>query len=120
MVNKFTQYNSDKHFYFINSDSQSELVHNITKQITSKIQKEKEKLIKQKIKENFGEDVDLIEEAKKMFPRIKLISNIDGESYFWNDGTKLGYRLISFFHEKDFQQNYNNNEINISTFLKYK
>jgi len=65
-------------------------------EMATKIAKEKERLIKERISQLTDEDIDLIAECKKRFPRIVRELNNDEETFYWNDGYD-GIRLITFY-----------------------
>lgn len=71
-----------------------------------KLISEKDGLILQRVNERakLEEPFDLIEEAKRMFPRIKMLfdSNNQSEHWYWNDGSIDGLHLISFYPQVDF------------------
>jgi hypothetical protein len=64
-----------------------------------RINKEKERLIQERIIELLKMEFNIHEEAKRRFPRIKVVYNKfnNSEHYYWNDGTEDGHLLISFF-----------------------
>ena len=66
---------------------------------SQKINHEKARLIKERIKTLTGEDIDLIAETQRAFPRITAKrSDIDkSEAFFWNDGTEFGKPIITFY-----------------------
>jgi hypothetical protein len=72
-----------------------------------KINKEKERLIKSRILERVGEDVDIKKEGVKRFPRITIQyhSHNHSEHYYWNDGSDEGLVLISFYQNNDINLN---------------
>src|SRR5687767_5596516 len=58
---------------------------------------EQERLLKERLSGYLGYEFDLEAESKKAFPRLRYVSTEDGtESYYWNDGTEEGYRVVTF------------------------
>jgi hypothetical protein len=64
--------------------------------IKNKVLNQKNDLIKKRIEDFTGEDFDPVSEQMRKFPRIVRVIQGNEESYFWNDGTKDGLRLITF------------------------
>ena len=69
----------------------------VIQNLIDKIIKEKERLIKERIKILIGIDINLEEEVQRTFPRIMRKVGNKSEHYFWNDGTVEGKILISFY-----------------------
>lgn len=72
----------------------------ITKEASNLIEDEKVKLVKLRIYERVGEQIDFTEESQRRFPRItKTIRDNDkSEHWYWNNGTKEGLILIIFYY----------------------
>jgi len=87
----FTNYDERMHSF---QDQVSDM---ITEQ-AHKINAEKERLFKERLYALTGEDIDIVAEMKRMFPRIAgKISQVDkSEAFFWNDGTEFGKLIITF------------------------
>ena len=47
-----------------------------------------------------GHELDLIAEGERRFPRIIRVINEGEESWFWNDGSYDGKRIVTFFTDK--------------------
>ena len=73
-------------------------------ELSEKIYAEKERLLLERIKERVltNEPINVINEFQRRFPRIKieLYSHDQSEHYYWNDGTKEGLHLISFYQKE--------------------
>ena len=70
-------------------------------EIINKINNKKEALFLEALNKKTGLNFDIKgieEEAKRMFPRIKKTISNDGfiETYFWDDLTENGMRIITF------------------------
>lgn len=95
----------------------------LTHKLTEKLQKQKEELILLRIKERVGEDIDLMQEIPKRFPRIVVVCNNLGqeENWYWNDGSDNGLLLITFFQDFDsfFDQDIVNKNFKMGISLKY-
>jgi hypothetical protein len=64
------------------------------------INSEMERILKERIKETFGYDIDLEAEIKRKFPRIIAIKHDDGSiHYWWNDGSVNGKEIIGFYYD---------------------
>lgn len=76
-----------------------DFVTKIVQEVASSILAEKQRLIQLRIEERVKQDVDLVQEAQKRFPRIvrEFHSADQSEHYYWNDGSEQGMHLISFF-----------------------
>jgi hypothetical protein len=64
----------------------------------AKISKAKEDLIFKAFADKVNEPINFIEEMQRRFPRIaKVVDRDQSEHYYWNDGSKDGLRIISFY-----------------------
>lgn len=74
-------------------------LNNKIQDLSKSILAEKETLIKERIKNKFNEDVDLILEAQKQFPRlsVEIYNDDQSEHWFWNDKNNNKINLISFY-----------------------
>lgn len=79
----------------------ADIIHDLTTEASRGINSEKEKLIKERIKSLTGEDIDIIAEVKRLFPRICRILKDNSELFFWNDGSENGKLLITFYPLKE-------------------
>lgn len=64
-----------------------------------KIREEQERLIILALKEKVGIEIDPKEEAKRRFPRLHIENQNQETTYWWNDGTAQGTRLITFYYD---------------------
>jgi hypothetical protein len=84
------------------------------KDLYSELQLKKENLLLDRIYERVKtlDYIDLIEESKRMFPRIKsVLDNSDqSEHWYWNDGSYNGLHLISFYANHDLKSGSDNNK----------
>ncbi len=72
----------------------------IISEASKKIREEQEQLIVKTIKEKTGVTIDPKEESERRFPRIGIEYGHNQENtYWWNDGTKEGLRIITFYYE---------------------
>lgn len=95
------------------------VIENIVNDHILKIEKEKQRLIKDRIFKNFGVKIDLEIECRKMFPKLKSIIQNRKESYYWNNGTDSGFLLITFWFEEETQLTYKDDVSKFSTKLMY-
>lgn len=57
----------------------------------------KEFIVKKRLKEYLGYDLDIKKESQRTFPRLMKQIHPDGlEIYVWNDGTESGHKLVTF------------------------
>ena len=69
---------------------------NIIKDTCDSINKQKELVIRQKLKEKTGLEIDIIEETKRRFKRIVVVYQNNEESVYFNDGSVDGLRVVTF------------------------
>lgn len=87
---------------------ENSIVQDMVQQMAKEISAKKEDLIKNKLTELIGCEVDLELECKRRFPRIvRFTDDADmSEHYYWNDGSIDGLRVISFYsNPPDFTEN---------------
>lgn len=65
-------------------------------EIAQSINAQKELVIKQKIKEKLGIEVDLQEESQRRFKRFHTIHQGNEETIYFNDGSIDGKRIVTF------------------------
>lgn len=92
----------------------------IVQEASTKLEQEKERLIKLRVSERVGEEVDLLKEATKRFPRIarEFHSADQSEHWYWNDGSDKGLHLISFY--QDFEQDLMSKDYKFNAGFKYR
>jgi hypothetical protein len=75
-------------------------VSNIMQEVTTKmaqdINTQKELVIKQKLKEILGIEIDLQEELQRRFKRFITVRQGNEESIYFNDGSIEGKRIVTF------------------------
>ena len=71
-------------------------MNNLIEKIIADITAKKENLIKQALFDYLGFDLDILAESQKRFPSLTCVIKGDEESYYWNNGTKEGKRIITF------------------------
>jgi hypothetical protein len=57
----------------------------------------KDAVISKILFEYLGYELDVIAESRKRFPRMIRVIQGDEESYYWNDGTDEGKRIVTFY-----------------------
>lgn len=79
------------------------MINEIIQKAAANIQGQKDKLLFDRICERVKTDepINLNEEGKRMFPRIKCLyhDTDQSEHWYWNDGSIKGLHLISFYQE---------------------
>lgn len=71
----------------------------IINDIVTKIQLQQEKLIKKRFLRLIGFELDIEQETKRRFPRLGIFHQDNEISYYWNDGSIDGIRIITFIQE---------------------
>jgi len=71
----------------------------IIQEAAEKLQVEKDRLLRLRIKERVIGEIDLTQEIQRRFPRIAKEYNSPDQSehWYWNDGSINGIHLISFY-----------------------
>lgn len=84
-------------------------INEIINQAIKELQDKKNKLLLHRISKKVKIDdfVDITEESKRMFPRLKCVyhSFEHSEHWYWNDGSVDGLHLISFYPDNNFDEN---------------
>lgn len=88
-----------------------DVLHEITKDVAEKLNKEKENLIFKLILEKTGNTLDLKEEARRKFPRITRVLQERKETYYYDNDTEEGLRIVTFVYEEPRLSLTHNNEI---------
>ena len=93
----------------------------IIDELAQKLVKEKERLLKERLRAILGYDLDIEAECKRRFPRISrtLNSSDKSEHYYWDDRSDDG-RLIISFYEFNSMLDYISPCSSIMCGLKYK
>lgn len=90
----------------------SDMMQEIIAKIAKDLNKQKELVIKQKLKEVVGIDINLEEESLRRFKRLCVISEGNQETVYFNDGSIEGKRIVTFvkkdvpFNSKNFSLGY--------------
>lgn len=84
--------------------SMQEYLHNQIIEQINEFNRKKEQLFIDALNVKTGLCFDMIgieKEAKRMFPRLKIVGSADGliQTYYWNDLTENGLRIITFCME---------------------
>lgn len=74
----------------------SDLMQDVALKLASDIQKKRNKIIIERLKEIVGVDLNLEEEAKRRFKRLVIEYNGNEETIYFNDGTVKGKRIVTF------------------------
>ena len=72
-------------------EMQSDLIRNICQEIQDK----KETVLIQALQKN-GIDINVEEEAKRRFSRLACFVQENTQSWYWNDGSVGGLRIVTF------------------------
>lgn len=90
----------------------------IVNDIVRSIQKQQDELIKKRLNRILGYDLNLEDESKRRFPRIGIFHQNTETSYYWNDGSIDGIRIITFIQNPIDFTNLENNKL--TTSISYK
>lgn len=82
------------------------------------VQKQQEQLIKDRLFDILGYELDIEEEGKRRFSRIGIFQRDNETHYYWNDGSINGIRIITFIQEPINFDSINDNKLSIN--LSYK
>lgn len=82
------------------------------------IQQQQEELIKKRFLRLIGFELDIVEESKRRFPRLGIFQQENETSYYWNDGSIDGIRIITFYQEPINFDSINDNKLSVN--LSYK
>lgn len=94
------------------------LMQDVINTAVENIQKQQDELIKKRLNRILGYDLDIKEEVKRRFPRIGVFQQENETSYYWNDGSIDGIRIITFIQEPiDFKDI---NDMKLTIGLSYK
>lgn len=73
----------------------------------SELSMKKEKILKEKLKEIVGIDINIEQEYKRRFPRLVKESGYSEESFFFNDGSIKGIRIVTFVRNETYTETEN-------------
>lgn len=104
------------------SRNYEEALSKIEQEAALKLEAEKERLIKLRVEERAKTEIDFMEESLRRFPRIARTfqSTDQSEHWYWNDGSKEGLRLISFYQVIDTNFMNKENDYKINCGFKYR
>ena len=75
------------------------IIQDIINGAVKSIQLQQETLIKERLFKIVGYELDLEAEGKRIFPRIAIHKHINETIYYWNDGSEIPVKIITFFEE---------------------
>ena len=81
---------------FIGGVGISNMMQEVTAKMAQDINTQKELVIKQKLKEIVGIELDVIEEEKRRFKRLLVDYKNNEETIYFNDGSIEGKRIVTF------------------------
>lgn len=69
-------------------------------ELVQRLQAEKERVFKERLFKLVGQEIDIVAEINRRFPRLTKVINVSdhSEAYYWNDGTPEGQRIITFYY----------------------
>jgi len=92
----------------------SNLMQEATDKMVKGLQEKREAIIRAKLKEIIGIEINIEEEQKRRFKRLSIEYNGKEETIYFNDGSVNGKRIVTFikknipfdFNDKDFKMIY--------------
>jgi len=96
----------------------SNLMQEVTDKMVKDLQQKRETIIREKLKEIVGIEIDIEEEQKRRFKRLSIEYKGSEETIYFNDGSINGKRIVTFVR-KDSPVNFDNNEFKINTEYSY-
>ena len=81
---------------FITNVGVSNMMQEVTAKMAQDINTQKELVIKQKLKEIVGIEIDLKEELQRRFKRLSIVRQGNEETIYFNDGSIKGKRIVTF------------------------
>ena len=90
----------------------SNMMEEVTRKMAQDINTKKEIVIRQKLKEIVGIEIDVIEEERRRFKRLSSEFNGNEQTIYFNDGSLEGKRIVTFvkkeipFDEENFTLGY--------------
>lgn len=85
--------NVDSGFNFFDESPMQRILQESVKRIREK----QDEVLQEALKIHVSEKVDLLKECRRMFPRIKCVSQENNTLYFWDNGTPEGQLLVTFY-----------------------
>jgi hypothetical protein len=74
----------------------SNMMEEVTRKMAQDINKKKELVICQKLKEIVGIEIDVIEEGIRRFKRLSIEYKGNEQTIYFNDGSLKGIRIVTF------------------------
>jgi len=74
----------------------SNMMEEVTRKMAQDINTKKEIVIRQKLKEIVGIEIDIIEEERRRFKRLSNEYNGNEQTIYFNDGSLDGKRIVTF------------------------
>jgi hypothetical protein len=87
---------NEKKQFDINGVGISNMMHEVTVKMAQDINKKKELVVRQKLKEIVGIEIDFNEEINRRFKRIGTEYNGNEQTIYFNDGSLEGKRIVTF------------------------
>ena len=96
----------------------SNLMQEVTEKMVKELQEKRETIIKEKLKEIVGIEIDIEEEQKRRFKRLQIEYKGNEEIIYFNDGSINGKRIVTFV-KKENPINFNNDKFELSSEYSY-
>jgi len=93
--------------------STTNLIQRITEECIINLQKQRDKIIADKVKEIIGIDLNLEEEEKRKFKRFVFEYNDKQETVYFNDGSISGKRIVTFVKDQ-YQYNFDSPSLKLN------
>lgn len=97
-----------------------EFINEIANKIHAEFSAKKEIILKEKLAEN-GIVIDWEQEEKKRFKSLAVTHSYDRETWYYNDGSIDGLRIVTFVNDLDMPglNDFNDGQVKISAEIKY-
>ena len=96
----------------------SNLMQEVVGKIVKELQRKKESIIKERLKEIVGIEIDAEEEQKRRFKRFAIEYKGNEETIYFNDGSINGKRIVTFV-KKDNLIDFDNDKFKLNTYYSY-
>lgn len=96
------KFNNELDNDFIADVSISNMMQYVTTKMAQDINIQKKIVIKQKLKEIVGIEIDLQEESQRRFKRFCTVRQGNEETIYFNDGSLKGKRIVTFVDSENF------------------
>ena len=96
----------------------SNLMQEATDKMVKGLQEKREAIIRAKLKEIIGIEINIEDEQKRRFKRLSIEYNGKEETIYFNDGSVNGKRIVTFI-QKDIPFDFNSKEFKISSEYSY-